>query len=173
MEDNLLVKETWKIENDDDAEWLIEKYNEDLIEKARYRMSLENKVKDLMDKLNKLDEEEKYAIEKRNSYLIEYFESIDDKFKKKTKTQEKYRLPSGEIIKKYPNPEYKRDNDRLLSWIQKNKLNDYVEIKQSPKWGELKKVTKIVNGQVVTEDGEIVEGVEVIEKPPVMEFKEV
>ncbi|TCU67531.1 Gam-like protein [Tissierella praeacuta] len=173
MEDNLLVKETWKIENDDDAEWLIEKYNEDLIEKARYRMSLENKVKDLMDKLNKLDEEEKYAIEKRNSYLIEYFESIDDKFKKKTKTQEKYRLPSGEIIKKYPNPEYKRDNDRLLSWIQKNKLDDYVEIKQSPKWGELKKVTKIVNGQVVTEDGEIVEGVEVIEKPPVMEFKEV
>ncbi|SHF14136.1 Bacteriophage Mu Gam like protein [Tissierella praeacuta DSM 18095] len=173
MEDNLLVKETWKIENDNDAEWLIEKYNEDLIEKARYRMSLENKVKDLMDKLNKLDEEEKYAIEKRNSYLIEYFESIDDKFKKKTKTQEKYRLPSGEIIKKYPNPEYKRDNDRLLSWIQKNKLDDYVEIKQSPKWGELKKVTKIVNGQVVTEDGEIVEGVEVIEKPPVMEFKEV
>lgn len=173
MEDNLLVKETWKIENDDDAEWLIEKYNEDLIEKARYRMSLENKVKDLMDKLNKLDEEEKYAIEKRNSYLIEYFESIDDKFKKKTKTQEKYRLPSGEIIKKYPNPEYKRDNDRLLSWIQKNKLDDYVEIKESPKWGELKKVTKIVNGQVVTEDGEIVEGVEVIEKPPVMEFKEV
>lgn len=173
MEDNLLVEETWKIESDNDAEWLIEEVNKYLVEKARYRMSLENKVKDLMDKLNKLDEEEKYAIEKRNSYLIEYFESIDDKFKKKTKTQEKYRLPSGEIIKKYPNPEYKRDNDRLLSWIQKNKLDDYVEIKQSPKWGELKKVTKIVNGQVVTEDGEIVEGVEVIEKPPVMEFKEV
>lgn len=173
MEDNLLVEETWKIESDNDAEWLIEEVNKDLVEKARYRMSLENKVKDLMDKLNKLDEEEKYAIEKRNSYLIEYFESIDDKFKKKTKTQEKYRLPSGEIIKKYPNPEYKRDNDRLLSWIQKNKLHDYVEIKESPKWGELKKVTKIVNGQVVTEDGEIVEGVEVIEKPPVMEFKEV
>ena len=34
------------------------------------------------------------------------------------------------------------------------------------------KITKVVNGQVVTENGEIVEGVEVVERPPVMEFKE-
>ena len=84
---------------------------------------------------------------------------------------EKYRLPSGEIVKKYPNPEFRRDNNKLLDWIKANGL-DYVEVKESPKWGELKKITKVMNGQVVTEDGEIVEGVEVIEREPVLEFKE-
>lgn len=76
-------------------------------------------------------------------------------------------------MKKYPGPEFKRDEIKLLGWIQNNKLDEYVETKITPKWGELKKITTIVNGQVVTEDGEIVEGVEVIEKSPVIEFKEV
>lgn len=168
----LEVKENWKITNDQDAEWLIDKVNEELIEKARFKESIKNKIELLQDKLKKVEEEEQYLIERRNSYLIEYFESIPDKFKKKTKTQEKYRLPSGSIIKKYPQPEFKRNNDELLNWIKANNMKEYIEIKEAPKWGELKKITKVINGQVVTEDGEIVEGVEVIERPPVVEFKE-
>lgn len=167
------ANEVWKVTSDESAEWLIEKVNEDLIEKARYRLSLENRIKDLQDKLNKLNDEERQAIERRNSHLLEYFETIDEKFKKKTKTMEKYRLPSGEIVKKYPSPEYKRDADKLLGWIKTNKLNDYVEVKEIAKWADLKKVTTIAGGQVVYVDtGEIIEGVELIERPPVIEFKE-
>jgi uncharacterized coiled-coil protein SlyX len=165
-------REVFKVTNDQEAEWVIEKYNEEMLEKARYKESLQAKMEGLQEKLRKLENEEREAKERRDSYLIEYFESIDDKFKKKTKTQEKYRLPSGEIIKKYPNPEFKRDNNKLLKWIKANEL-DYVEVKETPKWGELKKVIKVINGQVVTENGEIIEGVEVVERPPVMEFKEV
>ncbi len=85
---------------------------------------------------------------------------------------EKYRLPSGEIIKKYPSPEFRRDNDKLLDWIKANNMNEYIEVKEAPKWGELKKTIQVVGNQVVTEDGEIVEGVEVVERPPMVEFKE-
>ncbi len=173
MENNLLIEEAWKIKNDDDAEWLIEEVNRDLVEKARYKLALENKIKNLQDKLRKVEDEERTAIERRNSYLIEYIETIDEKFKKKTKTQEKHRLPSGEIVKKYPGPEYKRNEEKLLKWIKSNKMNEYVEVKKTLKWGEFKKITKVVNGQVVIDTGEIVEGVELIEKPPVIEFKEV
>jgi len=164
-------REVFKVTNDEEAEWVIEKYNEEMLEKARYKESLQAKMEGLQEKLRKLENEEREAKERRDSYLIEYFESIDDKFKKKTKTQEKYRLPSGEIIKKYPNPEFKMDNNKLLKWIKANEL-DYVEVKETPKWGELKKVIKVINGQVVTENGEIIEGVVVIEREPVMEFKE-
>ena len=167
------IQELWKIENDSDAEFIIEKCNEDLTEINRFRLSLEEKLEEIRQKLNKLKEEEDYVIARRNSFLTEYFETIDDKFKKKTKTQEKYRLPSGEIVKKYPSPEYKRDNDKLLDWTKKN-TPEYVEIKEIPKWAELKKVTTVVNGHVIhKETGEIVEGVELIERPPVIEFKEV
>lgn len=167
-----LANDSWKVKNDDDAEFIIESTNEELVESARYRLALQNKIKGLEEKLKKLDESDKYLIERRNSYLIEYFETIDEKFKKKTKTQEKYRLPSGEIIKKYQGPEFKRDEAKLLNWIKSNKMNEYVEVKETPKWGELKKITKLINGQVATEDGEIIEGVELIERPPVIEFKE-
>jgi hypothetical protein len=100
MEKEIELEKAWKVKNDDDAELIIESTNEELVESARYRLALQNKIKGLEEKLKKLDESDKYLIERRNSYLIEYFETIDDKFKKKTKTQEKYRLPSGEIIKK-------------------------------------------------------------------------
>lgn len=166
--------ERWKVRNDDEAEWIIEKINEELIEKARFKMSLANKIKDLQGKLRKLEDEEKAAIENRNSYLLEYFETIDEKFKKKTKTMEKYRLPSGEIVKKFPTPEYRRDDEKLLAWIKTFEPLEFIEIKEVPKWGELKKITKIVGGKVIIEDtGEIVEGVELVERPPVIEFKEV
>lgn len=165
------MQEKFKVTNDRQAEWVIEKANEDLTEISRFKESLEEKLGEIREKLNKLHEEENRVKEWRDSYLAEYFETIPEEYKKKTKTMEKYRLPSGEIVKKYPNPEFRMDNNKLLDWIKANGL-DYVEVKESPKWGELKKVTKVINGQVVTEDGEIVEGVEVIERPPVMEFKE-
>ena len=162
--------EIFKVTNDQEAEWVIEKANEDLIEINRFRKSLEEKLEVIRQKINKLYEEENRVKEWRDSYLLEYFETIDEKFKKKSKTMEKYRLPSGEIIKKYPSPEFKRDNEKLLNWVKVNRP-DCIETKESPKWGELKKNIIVVGNQVITENGEIVEGVEVIERPPVIEFK--
>ncbi|MBS4538189.1 host-nuclease inhibitor Gam family protein [Clostridium sp. D2Q-11] len=165
--------ENWKVQNDDDAEFIIEKYNEKLSETNRYKLAIETKIKSLKDKLSKVNDEEREIIERRDSYLAEYFETIDEKFKKKSKTQEKYRLPSGSIVKKYPNPQFKRSEDKLLNWIKSNELNNYVEIKEAPKWGDLKKLTQVVNGQVIyKETGEIIEGIELIERSPVLEFKE-
>jgi len=137
-------------------------------------MSLINKIEALKEKLEKVKSEKENKIARRDSYLLEYFETIDDKAKKKTKTQEKYRLPSGEIVKKYPGPEYKRDNDALVKWAKESQLNDYIEVKESVKWADLKKNTEVVSGQLVYKDtGELVEGVEVVDRPPTLEFKEV
>ena len=163
----------WKIKNDNDAEYLIEKVNEDLVEINRFEMALVNKIDVLKEKLEKVRNEKEYKLEKRNSFLIQYFEEIPEELKKKTKTLEKYRLPSGEIIKKYQGPEYKRDNDQLVKWIKENGLNDLIEIKESAKWADLKKQTKLVVTTLVFEDTvEVIEGVEVIERAPTLEFKE-
>lgn len=169
-----VMEEKWKIKNDQDAEWIIEKTKEQLVESDRYKLALENKIKDLQEKLKKAKEEDMHLKARRDTYLTQYFETIPDEFKKKTKTQEKFRLPSGEIIKKYPGPEFKRDDEKLKDWLVENKMSEYIEVKTTPKWGELKKSTKVAGGQVVlTDTGEIIKGVEVIERPPVMEFKEV
>jgi hypothetical protein len=166
-------KERWRVTDDESAEWLIEKVNEEMVEINRYEMSLANKIDILREKLEKVRREKEDKLAWRDSYLLEYFESVDESHKKRTKTLEKYRLPSGEIVKKYQNPEYRRDNEALLQWVKENNLNKYLEVKESAKWGDLKKMTKLVGNTLVYEEtGEIVEGVTVVERPPVIEFKQ-
>lgn len=163
-------KEAWKIENDEDADWWIEAKEEELNEVRRLKKQLDSKIDFYMGKLEKVQEEENYIIEKRNSKLAEYFETIDFKDMKETKTQKKYRSPSGDLVLKIKSPQFKRDNRELAFWLESNEMDEYIETKKSPKWGDLKKATKVINGQVVVEDtGEIVEGVEAIERAP--EFK--
>lgn len=174
MEKEIELEKIWKIETDDEAEWIIERFNEELVESARYRLALENKIKILQEKLTKINMNDDQLIQRRNSYLTEYFETIPEQFKKKTKTMEKYRLPSGEIVKKHPGPDYKRDEEKLAIWLMKNDLYDYVTVETicKPKWGDFKKNTIVSGKNVVTNDGEIIEGVEVIDRPPTIEFKE-
>ncbi len=164
-------KESWKIRNDDDADWWIEIKGQELDEIKTYQGKLREKIALYEEKLRKAKEEERRVIEQRNEMLAEYFEAIDPKQMKKTKTMLKYRLPNGELVKKRQTPQFKRDNNKLADWLEKNNMTDYLQIKKSAKWGELKKITKVNNGQVVTEDGEIVEGVEVVERPPKFEVE--
>jgi len=167
-------EEEWQIKSDADAEWLIDKVNEDLIEINRFELSLTNKIEILKERLEKVKKEKENKITRRDSYLLRYFEEIPEELKKKSKTMEKYRLPSGEIIKKYPTPEYIRDNDTLVRWLKENKMTEFIEVKESAKWADLKKSTKIIGSSVVMEEtGEVIEGVEVIERVPTIEFKEV
>lgn len=162
-------KERWEIKSDEEAEWWIDKKAEELAEVRRYKISIENKINLLKEKLQKAEDEETNILVNRDFYLQKYFETIDEKQLKKTKTQEKYRLPSVELVKKKASPRFVRDDEKLSEWLEKNNLNDLVEIKKKAKWAELKKITQIVGEQVVTNDGEIVEGVIVEEKPA--EFK--
>lgn len=167
-------EEEWQIRSDADAEWLIDKVNEELVEINRFELSLTNKIEILKERLEKVKKEKENKIIRRDSYLLMYFEEIPEELKKKSKTMDKYRLPSGEIIKKYPAPEFKRDNDTLLNWLKENRMTEFIEVKESAKWADLKKATKTIGSSVVLEEtGEIIEGIEVIERAPTLEFKEV
>lgn len=159
--------ESWKIKNDEGADWWIEAKETELAEVRRLKMQLENKITFYKERLEKVQKEEEFIIERRNGKLAEYFESINEKDMKVTKTQKKYRLPSGELVKKFPGPQYKKDDEKLSKWLETNQMSEYIEVKKQAKWGDLKKATKVVNGQVVIKDtGEMVEGVEVIERAP-------
>lgn len=167
--DEMEVEEKWEIKSDEEAEWWIEKKAENLAEVRRFKISLENKIDLLKEKLEKVTNEEKNILMNRDFYLQKYFETIDEKQKKKTKTQEKYRLPSLELVKKLPKQNFVRDDEVLAEWLEKNNMNELVEVKKKAKWAELKKLTEVVGTNVVTADGEIVEGIEVEESPA--EFK--
>ena len=172
LDSSEVENEGWKIKNDEQADWWIEVKEAELVEIRRLKMQLENKIAFYKEKLDKVEKEEKQIIEQRDGRLAEYFETLDESQMKKTKTMHKYRLPSGELVKKFPEPEFKRNNDTLAKWLEDNQLDEYVEIKKQAKWGELKKGIEVVGNSVVLKDtGEIVEGVEAIERAPEFQVK--
>jgi len=55
----------------------------------------------------------------------------------------------------------------LLKWLDNVGKEEYIKVKRSPLWGELKKICKVAGNKLVDIDtGEVVEGVEVIEREP-------
>ena len=172
MSEEMEYKTEFKITNDQQAEDYIEYVNEELTEIRAFKQRLSDKIQQLQMKLEKEEEKEERIIDNRNYYLQEYFNSVDDKLKHKTKTQEKYRLPSGAIVKKYSKPKYKRDDEQLIKWVDKNKLN-YTETQKKLLWSEFKKDLTTVGDKVVyTPTGEVLAGIKVEYKPETIEFKE-
>lgn len=60
----------------------------------------------------------------------------------------------------------KQDDDALLAYLKASGNEDMIQNTEKPKWGEFKKQLEIVGGQIVDKTtGELVEGVQIIEKP--------
>lgn len=150
------------IDNDEKAEWALAKIREERAEAQRIISVCENMIKRYEEKIQAVKEQLPKKTAYLESQLMQYFEKVP---KKKTKTMEKYDLPSGVLKKKYPRPEYKRDEDKLLQWLKERNMTDYIKVKESADWASLKKSIKTVGNKVVDENGEIVEGITVVERP--------
>lgn len=156
--------EEWKIKNDQDAEWTLTKIREEETDAKR----LVNACQAQIDFYNGRIQQEQERLEQSTGYLksllLNYFGQVQHR---KTKTQESYKLPSGTLKLKKQAPQYTQDKDVLLRWLKDRDMDQYIQIRESPKWGDLKKVIRVAGDKVATEDGEIVDGVTVTERPPV------
>jgi hypothetical protein len=72
---------------------------------------------------------------------------------------------------KFQPPEYKRNDELLLKWLKDNQMAEFIKVEEKPNWGEIKKKVIISGEKAITEDGQIVEGVEVVERPPAFEVE--
>lgn len=158
------------IMSDADAEKVLEQIRELRAEKARFKMILDARVHELTlayeRKAEKIDNEEAWL-----THLLQgYFEGKDIPA---TKAGNKsYKLLSGTLRLKKQQPEFKRDEDKLTEFLMSNKYTDYIQTVFKPKWSELKKNVITKDGKAIMLDtGEVVEGVEVIERPDKFEVE--
>lgn len=161
-------KDNFVIDNDSKAEWAITVIKAEKTDRDRLISVCEQKIQEYQEKI----EQFKKQYESRTSYLIsclnQYFQTVPHKT---TKTQETYKLPSGTLKLKLHGVEYQRDDTKLVEWLKSSGMSDYIQIKESPKWAELKKTIQVSGNKVITADGEIVEGVSAVEKPAVFEVE--
>ena len=139
------------IDTDAKAEWALTKIREARADRDRW-------VAWYKDKIDEITQQTDFDTMNLERMLAEYFATVPHK---KTKTQESYKLPGGKLVLKTQNPEYTRDDKAVIEWAKANGFGQFVKVEEKLAWQELKDATAVFEGHIVTEDGEIVPGVEV------------
>ena len=151
-----MMQEAFVIDSDAKAQWALKKI-------AEARADRDTWVEWYTEKIRQIKEQTDFDTANLEMMLADYFQTVPHK---STKTQESYTLPGGKLILKKQNPEYVRDDKTAIDWLKANGGDAYVKVEEKLDWATLKADTQVVNGQVVTMDGEIVPGIEVIDREP-------
>lgn len=156
----------FRIQDDNQADWALRK-----IARARQDMKeAEETAAREIEKINRwLDGQRDESLRTELFFTVLLQEYYEPRFMtnpdKKT-----YKLPSGKVQRRTQQPQFDRDNEALLAWLKQREMTDYIEVKETPKWGELKQQVQVVGEHVVIKDGplkgEIIDGVEVVHRPP-------
>jgi hypothetical protein len=153
-EESYSVPEGFVIDSDRLALWAMRKIK-------AIRADRDELVEWYEKKIKEANEQTDFATMRFERMLSDYFATVPHK---KTKTQESYSLPEGKLVLKVQNPEYKREDATVIDWLKKNKMTEFVKVKEELDWAGLKGATTALDGNIVTEDGEIIPGVSVIER---------
>lgn len=141
-------------------------------------------IKNCQEDIQKWEEHydrQKEQMTKSSRDSIEYFtgllgmyltRQINDGVAKQTKVQSSYSLPSGKLLLKRQAPEFKVDDEKLLAWAKEH-CPEFVKVitEEKAMWGEIKKHCITLGSNVVSEDGEPVEGVVAVPRPDVFKVE--
>ena len=151
------------VTDDKAAEWCMKKIREAEADRAMWKAHYEAQ----MEKVNKAADE---SIAYFTAKLEEYFANVPHKA---TKTQESYILPGGKLIRKKQQPKFETDDEALVPWLEENCMDQLVKVKKFADWAALKKVCSVTpDGEhVATDEGEIIPGVTVTQRPDVFKVE--
>lgn len=153
----------WRITDDGCADWACRKIAEEKTELDRITALGESQIEKIQQRIDAAQRRYENGTRFLTGKLAEYFETVPHKT---TKTKHSYRLLSGTLVKKIGGSTMKQDDDTLLAYLKASGNEDMIQNTEKPKWGEFRKRLEIVGGQIVDKTtGELVEGVQIIEKP--------
>ena len=156
MSEVIREEQGFVIDTDQKAKWALDKIKEARADRDYWVAWYEQKIVEI-----KAQTDANTA--NLEGMLSAYFDTVPHK---KTKTQESYTLPGGKLILKTQNPEYKRDDKAVIEWLKANGQERFVKIEEKLDWAGLKAETAAFKGRIITEDGEIIPGIEVIDREP-------
>ena len=161
--DEIIDTGVFTVKDDSTAQWCMKKIREAEADRAMWKAHYEAQ----MEKVNKAADE---SIAYFTAKLEEYFANVPHKA---TKTQESYTLPGGKLIRKKQQPKFETDDEALVPWLEENFMGQLVKVKKSADWAALKKICSVTpDGEhVVTDEGEIIPGVTVTQRPDVFKVE--
>lgn len=157
-------KQGFEICTDTEAEWALRTIAQDEAERDRLNAVCENMLRHYEAEMERNNQKCEQSTAYLRGQLEAYFERVPHR---KTKTQEIYALPSGKLALKIQGPDYERDDDALINWLEDNRYDDLIEYSRRPRWGELKKrLSASGENAVYAETGEVVQGLKAVARAP-------
>lgn len=145
-------KQEFVIDSDTKADWACKIIKKEEAEVERLSRTIDEEIEILENKKRRLSEQLVNKVGFLKSKLADYFETVE---KKELKTCFKYRLPSADLVFVKPTIQYERDDTKIIDWLTEHNLVDYIKVKASVDWAELKKTEffRDINGitEVMTE----------------------
>lgn len=163
-------KEGFRIENDNAAEWALERIREMTEDADRLKRMITAK----RDELDAQEAQINSRLEGQTKYLKGLLEGYfrSGLKTKSTKTQDSYKLLSGTLVMKKPSYGYLRDEKALIQWAHGAGREEYVETTEKLKWADLKKNLVFDEDTVYDADtGAIVDGITAMKEPEKFEVK--
>lgn len=151
-----ITPEGFVIDNDIKASWALRKIKEKKAEAERLIEFHKAAIKTIED-------ETAFDVGNLERLLRPYFDSVPHKI---TKTEESYKLPDGKIYVKKQAPEIKKDDKTVIAWLKEKNGGNFVKVEttETLDWKGLKEKGGFVGGTFVNEDGEVVPGIEAVER---------
>lgn len=156
-------KERFRVTGKDSANWCLRKIR-------ALKSEMDENIKMAREEIERIQE----WLEQVNTPLensVKHFEALLEEYHIQVISEDPDRktikLPHGTLKLRARQPEYKRDEKTLLSFLKDNGLNEFIKVIEKPEWGVLKKNVELAGDKVVHRDtGLIVEGVTVEKRPP-------
>lgn len=159
------------IDSDEKAEWAIKKIRAAKEEHDRLISLIDREQNALDEKRGMIDLTYDRDTEYLKAMLNSYMRTVTVK---STKTQDSYQLLTAKLVRKRPALDYSVDNERLVKWLKDNGKGNLVNVKETPRWGELKKLLSgdAESGAVtIAETGEFIDGVEAVKTEEKFDIK--
>ena len=159
------TQERFKIDNLEAANWAFRK----LAAIERKKKEVQELAQKEIERIKTWEQQEISSLNNSKEFfeglLTEYFareREKDPKFKIST--------PYGKVSARKQQPKWHYDDEKLVNWLLEND-KELVRVKYEPDKNGIKKKYKIIGENVVTEDGEIVEGITIEERPEKVTIK--
>lgn len=162
------------VDDDNKATWCLRKIKHFKSKQEKNKEIAEKQIEEIEKEIREVEQ----CLEEENSKLnnsIEFMESklysYAQQLKEENPELKTHKLPFGQLQFRKQRPKWNYDNDKLLSFAEE-KYEDLIKVKKSVDKRKLKSQAKIVDGKVIIEKtGEVIEGVEVVERPEKFKVK--
>jgi phage host-nuclease inhibitor protein Gam len=160
------------VDSVDKLDWCVRQISEIEEEELPYIECAQRQIARLQQFVRKAEE----RIEERTAF----FKALMRPFVEQMLADSKRRTinaPSGLVSLRKQEPEFEKDDDKLIAWLEENGKREFVKVKKQTDWAGFKKqlVDVMEDGTVVTVDGELipVEAIRATKRPDKLYVKPV